>query len=124
MKDIRSWEDVSCKGEFIKELWLKIARKNNLEIEIGGIKAIPHFAIKSHNFLKYKTLITQEMLKNNILASNIIFLSTAHQHEHMELYANKLDGIFSVISECEHNSLEIDSLLEGPVCHSGFKRLT
>ena len=124
MKDIRSWEDVSCKGEFIKELWLKIAKKYNLEIEIGGIKAIPHFTIKSQNFLKYKTLITQEMLKNNILASNIIFLSTAHQHEQIEFYANTLDRIFSVISECEHNCLEIDSLLEGPVCHSGFKRLT
>ena len=30
---------------------------------IQGMDAIPNFYIKSENFLKYKTFITQEMLK-------------------------------------------------------------
>ena len=34
----------------------------------------------------------------------------------------QLDKIFSTIRDCEDGK-NIDSLLEGPVCHLGFKRL-
>ena len=30
---------------------------------------------------------------------------------------------FDKIKKCEDELLKIDNLLEGPVCHSGFKRL-
>ena len=35
---------------------------------------IPAFSFNSQNNLKYKTFITQEMLKSNILASNVIYI--------------------------------------------------
>ena len=33
-----------------------------------------------------------------------------------------LDGVFKTIHECE-NGRDINALLNGPVCHTGFKRL-
>ena len=35
---------------------------------------------------------------------------------------NELDDIFSLISDCE-NGLSVDQFLQGPICHSGFRRL-
>jgi len=63
------------------------------------------------------------MLKNDILASNVIYICTEHNKQEIENYFQVLDTIFSVISACENDKLSIESLLESPVCHSGFKRL-
>ena len=63
------------------------------------------------------------MLKRNILASNIIYVCTEHREQEIDHYFHALDIIFKTISSCENDDLLIDSLLEGPICHSGFKRL-
>ena len=81
------------------------------------------FVIKSNDWLKYKTYITQEMLKNNILASNVIYVCIDHGQQEIDNYFQILESIFRVISDCEINNRQIDSLLDGPVCQSGFKRL-
>ena len=80
------------------------------------------FRINSNNWLKYKTLITQEMLKSSILASNSIYVCTKHTPDDIDNYFEILDKIFQIISKCE-SGMSIDNLLEGPVCHSGFQRL-
>ena len=123
MKKKKSWEYISKKGEMVKNIWRNLAKKYSLEIDIGGIKPIPYFSIKSQNFLKYKTFITQEMLKRNFLASNIVFLSTAHDDFILKKYEFNLDKIFAKIQEFEDGE-DINNFLDGPVCHDGFKRLT
>jgi hypothetical protein len=35
----------------------------------------------------------------------------------------ELDKVYKVIKDCEEGRNEINDLLEGPICHSGFKRL-
>ena len=40
----------------------------------------------------------------------------------IEEYFFNLGKVFEIIAKCE-NGLDIDGLLTGPVCHSGFKRL-
>jgi glutamate-1-semialdehyde 2,1-aminomutase len=75
------------------------------------------------NAAAYKTLITQEMLKKGFLASTHFYASTAHKEEHLESYFNALDPIYATIAKCESDVLNINNLLDGPVCHSGFKRL-
>ena len=72
--------------------------------------------------LKYKTLITQEMLKKGILATTIIFVCTEHTPAFVDQYFEALDPVFALIKECESGRF-VDDLLEGPVCHAGFKRL-
>lgn len=63
------------------------------------------------------------MLKKGFLASTLFYACVAHTDEHIRLYGDALNEVFSVIQKCEKDSLNIDDLLDGPVCHSGFKRL-
>ena len=76
----------------------------------------------SKNHLKYKTFLTQEMLKKGMLASNSVYSCIEHTKPILEEYFFNLDIIFETISKCEEG-LNIDELLEGPICHDGFKRL-
>ena len=75
------------------------------------------------NHLKYKTFITQEMLKNNILATNMIFLTVKHNKKNINRYLLVLEKIFKKISFIEKNGLNIDKLLKSPISHNTFKRL-
>ena len=104
-------------------IWQDISDDNNLSINISGIPALSSFNFLSENNLKYKTLITQEMLKNSILASNSVYTSVAHTTECLDKYSVHLNKIFSLIKSCENGVKDIDNLIEGPVCHGGFYRL-
>ena len=99
-----------------------MAEKHGLNIEVGGLPALTSFTISGADWLKYKTLITQEMLKQGVLASNAVYVCTEHSAAVLDEYFEKLDPIFSLIRECRDGK-SIDGLLEGPVCHAGFKRL-
>ena len=122
MQKIKSWERITEKGHYIQKSWIEIAGKYGLDIEVGGLPAMSYFSFKSDNFLEYKTLITQEMLKKGFLSTNIIFLCTEHNHDIIEAYIAELDAVFRLISECE-DGRNVTELLDGPVCHNGFKRL-
>ena len=72
MKKKKSYVYITRMGRYIKSQWLRIAKKNNIDISISGIDALPNFTFKnSHNYLK--TYLTDEMLKKNIYAL-LIFL--------------------------------------------------
>ena len=81
-----------------------------------------NFSFPVDNWLKYKTLITQEMLKKDILAANSVYVCTEHTENICNAYFEALDPVFSTIADCE-NGQNVDDLLEGPVCHAGFNRL-
>jgi glutamate-1-semialdehyde aminotransferase len=123
MERLKSWEVITRKGNEIRDLWSKIGNQNKVEISIAGIPALSTYSFASENALKYKTFVTQEMLKKGILASTNFYASVAHKAEYIKLYGEALDDVFKDISKCENEILNIDNLLEGPVCHSGFKRL-
>jgi glutamate-1-semialdehyde aminotransferase/spore coat polysaccharide biosynthesis protein SpsF (cytidylyltransferase family) len=118
----RSWERITETGKDIGKQWKKLAEKYNLTLEISGLPSLVSFNIHTENWLKYKTLITQEMLKKGFLAANAIYVCTEHTHDIIDEYFKCLEPIFATISDCE-NGRNIDQLLEGPVCHGGFKRL-
>ena len=63
------------------------------------------------------------MLKKGFLASTNFYACTEHHDTYFVSYFDALDGIYKIISECEKGNKNINNLLEGPVCHSGFKRL-
>jgi glutamate-1-semialdehyde 2,1-aminomutase len=126
MEKIKSWDIITAKGNKMRNGWNQIAENNNLKINISGIPSLSFYNIvtnDSEDFLKYKTFITQEMLKSGFLASNNFYASIAHSDLNMESYLEKLNPIFKIIKKCEEGYLKIDSLLQGPVCHAGFKRL-
>ena len=123
MEKLKSWEIITAIGNEMREGWEKLANNHKLNILISGIPALSTYSFVSENALEYKTFITQEMLKKGYLASTSFYASTAHNSENLHLYFEALDDIYYKISECEKGRLRIEDLLDGPVCHSGFKRL-
>ena len=103
--------------------WQKLADYYGLKIEHWGLPALTGFSFQSDNALAYKTLITQEMLKKGFLASTNFYACIKHTDENFNLYFDALDTIYKSIKNCETGHNDIEKLLEGPVCHSGFKRL-
>ena len=122
MQKTKSWETISKKGKFFKKKLSKLGKKYNLPLNVFGSDGIPSFNFDNKNNLKYKTYITQEMLKSNILASNVIYISIKHDLKKFNDYFDCLDPIFEKIGECE-SGRKISKLLEGPVCHTTFQRL-
>ena len=95
---------------------------NRFPFEISGLPDLVNFNIPVDSWLKYKTLISQEMLKKGLLTANSVYVCTEHSSEIIDEYFEKLDKVFSMISDCE-NGRDVNELLEGPICHAGFKRL-
>ena len=123
MERVKSWEYITKLGQHIKKKWAKISKNQNLKMNIGGLDALPTFSMDSTNWLKYKTFITQEMLKINILASNTIYVSTSHNINNLKIYFDHLESLCSQICEFEQGKKNIDNYLETNVCQSTFSRL-
>lgn len=122
MEREKSWERITATGKDIEKRWKVLSEKYKLPIEISGLPALVNFNIPVDNWLKYKTLITQEMLKKGFLSANSVYVCTEHTENVINTYFEALDSVFSTIADCE-NGQNVDDLLKGPVCHSGFKRL-
>lgn len=122
MEREKSWQTITQIGNDISNQWQGLADKYELDISTWGLPALSGFTFNLPNALSYKTLITQEMLKKGYLAANSVYACTEHKQNIVDGYFAELDPIFSIIKECEEG-LDINTLLEGPLCHSGFKRL-
>jgi glutamate-1-semialdehyde 2,1-aminomutase len=123
MEEINSWDIITLIGKKVQEGWKSLASIHGLEIDIAGIPSLSTYAFKSEKALAYKTLISQEMLKKNILASTSFYASIAHEENFIEKYFTELDKVYGIIKKCENHELNINELLDGPICHSSFKRL-
>jgi glutamate-1-semialdehyde 2,1-aminomutase len=62
------------------------------------------------------------MLVKGYLASNSVYVCTEHTPEVVDGYFDALAPLFATIKECEEGR-DVMSLLKGPICHGGFKRL-
>ncbi len=123
MKREKSWEIITQKGKEMRDHWRSLAENFGLRISISGIPALSTYTFDGPNALKYKTLITQEMLKHNILASTNFYPCIEHKDEDIKLYLDHLSDVYYLIQKCEKGVENIDLLLDGPVCHAGFERL-
>ena len=122
MERERSWEQVTAIGLELRRQWQDLADSHSIKISHNGLAALTSFAFQSENALKYKTLIAQEMLKRGYLAGTSCYTSLAHTPDVIVPYLKHLDAVFALIASCEAGE-SVDELLEGPVCHSGFRRL-
>ena len=104
---------------------LKISAKNNdIKIKITGLPPLIHFSFDyGKDSQAVRTLFTQEMLKRGILASGGIYVSYSHKNEHVKKYLKNVDEVFKLISQAIKNK-NVYNLLEGPVAHTEFQRLT
>lgn len=123
MEREQSWKVITDIGNEIGLRWQELADIHNIPIQVNGLPALIGFSISSDKNLAYKTFITQEMLKKGFLAAMSIYVSVVHTPEILNPYFDELNNLFKVIKNCEKGEQSIESLLEGPVCHGGFKRL-
>ena len=122
MGRIKSWDTITQTGLSIRQGWQNLADKHGLKISHWGLASLTGFTFQSDNALAYKTLITQEMLAKGYLASNSVYVCIDHTPEVLVGYFEALDPVFAIIKQCEEGC-DVMSLLKGPICHGGFKRL-
>lgn len=122
MERVKSWEQITQTGRDITDRWQALARKYGLSITTSGLPALTSFSFNSPNALAYKTLITQELLAKGYLAGTSVYVCTEHTPATVSDFFEALDPVFALIRECE-GGRDVMSLLKGPVCDGGFKRL-
>ena len=112
---------ISNYGIKIKDGWLRLSKKHDLDISVFGINAIPGFKFNYDENLKISTFFTQEMLKLGFLANTTLATSYSYSDNIIKKYLSNVDKVFGEIKlGVENNSINLD----GKVKHSSFKRLT
>ena len=120
MKRNKVTSQIKKNGEFLKKEWVKLAKKNNLKLNVSEFTSLPtfYFDYKKLNEKLY-TIFTYEMLKKGYLASNSIYLSYAHKHKDLVKY----------LKVCNHSFEMINKFLKGKTSYKiksryqGFKRV-
>jgi len=123
LKENKVPEHLENAGRQIQRGWKDLAQKHNLNVTVSGIYPLGHFSFDYENELVLKTLFTQLMLEKGFLATTAFYASYSHKDDHIARYLEAVDEAFAFIS----GVLEKDGAekyLKGPVCHSGFKRIT
>ncbi len=121
MKRTKSWKFITEHGLYLRGKIEALANKYDIDITCTGLPALNNFTFKN-NHQKYKTLITQEMLKYGYLANTTTYLSLSHTKIIIDNYINCLENVFKLISDCE-NGFEVDKLINKNLCKEGFSRL-
>lgn len=109
-------------GTAVQKGWENAAIKAELVIEIGGIFPLGHFVFKEQPLIA-KTIFTQEMLKRGFLATNSFYACFSHTEVIVNDYLKNVEEVFIMISSAIKVG-QLKTLLDGEVCHSGFKRLS
>lgn len=110
-------------GEMVLKGWKDAADRNGILIELSGIPPLAHFEFEYDNKLAYKTYFTQEMLKKGFLATNAFYVSYAHKEQDVNNYLDAVDAVFGQISKIDPSE-DVMQYLDGPICQTGFQRLT
>ena len=95
---LKVFKKIENNGKLIKSIWLDLSKKYNIPIKVMGINAIPSFEFNK-NHTQRKTFLTQEMLKNKILGTNIIYITIFHNKDNIKKYIKILDKVFYDISK-------------------------
>jgi len=118
-----SWEKITDIGNAYRKRLMALAAHHKVEVAISGLPSLTSYAIAGANALEYKTLVAQELLKSGILAATAFYAAMPHGEPEMDLLFEAMDPIMAKIRACQTGAQSVEDLLEGPVCHAGFKRL-
>ena len=116
-KRLNVFKKIEINGKMIKQIWTNLSKKYNLPIKVMGTNAIPSFEFMN-NHTERKTFLTQEMLKNKILATNMIYINIFHNKINTKKYMKVLDKIFKDISK-----KNIKKILKSRVCFKPINRI-
>lgn len=123
LRDVNARAHIDMIGTMIGDGWKTLAQKHGLSLTVLTPPALVTFVLQYENRQAIRTLFTQEMLKRGFLAGGSVYVSYAHQKEHVKIYLAAVDEVFGILRKAIAEQT-VDALLEGPVAHSDFKRLT
>ena len=116
-KRLNIFKKIKKNGRLIKNIWTELSKKHNVPIKVMGSNAIPSFEFCSQHIEK-KTYLTQEMLKNKILATNMIYITIFHSEENIKKYVKILDKVFFNISK-----KKMKKILKSKLCFKPINRI-
>ncbi len=116
-KRLNAFQKVEANGKLLKNIWLDLSQKYNVPIKLMGTNAIPIFEFCNNHPIN-KTFLTQEMLKNKILATNMIYINIFHNKNNIKKYVKVLDKVFKDISK-----KNIKKILKSKVCFKPINRI-
>jgi len=122
MEKIKPWKKVNFIGEKMMEIWKSVAKKNKIKIKVFGIPTLAKFIFLEKNN-EYKTFLTQEFLKKNILATTSFYPSYAHNLNDLLKYKIILDEIFKKIKYFQKNNTPSFNFLNDEISGNPFSRL-
>ena len=91
MKKEESWIKLKNLGDFFKKNFKLILNKHSVSGDIIGTGSLLKFKIDKLNDNLLKRFFANEMLKKGMLASNVIYLSTAHTEILLKRYLTAID---------------------------------
>ena len=109
-------------GSRVIQGWERLAKKHRLAIKIGGRPASCTLAFDGSENAELLTLMTTRMLERGFLVAGVCSVTLAHDEHIVDLYLDSLDDVFAELSIAVANG-DVLERLEGPVKHSGFRRL-
>jgi glutamate-1-semialdehyde 2,1-aminomutase len=109
-------------GKRVQAGWGELAKRHGIEILIGGIAPLAHFALLHEKAMTMKALFIKLMLQKGFLASNLFYAMYTHQDQHVESYLEAADETFLTIADSLKDG-SLEKRLNGPASTVGFKRL-
>lgn len=112
-------EHIISIGNSVKQVWKDAAERHDLKIKISGLPTLANFGFDSPHNQAMQTAFVVEMLDQGFLGFRQFKPSYAHADEDVTRYAQAVEAVFAKLAATDHTSL-----LNTPVAHAGFYRLT
>lgn len=111
-------------GARVQAGWRDAADKAGLNVHVSGMLPLSHFSFDAPDAepLVMQTVFTRLMLDRGFLAGKAFYATYAHTDGHVDTYLQAVDDVFASIQEKRIRGTLADAL-EGPVAHTGFRRL-
>ena len=106
-------------GNAVQKIWSDMAAKHGLDVHVSGIPTLGHFAFNDAFNRKKATFFTIKMLELGFLGFRQFKPSFAHTMADVTSYEKAVDAVFGEIAKKDP-----ETLLETPMAHDGFYRLT
>lgn len=92
MEKTNHWKKLNKNGEYLRSSLKKIFEKNNLDYYINSFPPIITFGLKQENNL-FRSFLSKEMLKKNILATNVCYVNIFHTHKLADIFLKNFDFV-------------------------------
>lgn len=109
-------------GGRIQDGWREAGAAAGLTLHVEGIRPLGHFAFDGSVAQAARTLFVQLLLERGFLAAPAFYAMYAHRDEHVAKYLEAVREAFRVIGRAIEGG-GVERMLQGPVAHSGFRRL-